>query len=187
MIQYVEAIKNFICMTDHTSVNIAVHLPESKDELISLIVDITGESRYILEKKSREALLGQLGKILHAIQDEKERLVEEHDQTKEYDDLTLAALWRLVDRGVIKRSKNAGLNMPEAAQERIRFLLASIGDAVRFRTENQIGSLGMNRPTDFSAVKIKNKQVLDSFTTKTYVQSPASNVNRSPAQKKSFP
>jgi hypothetical protein len=135
-------------MSNHNAQSVEFNLPESKDGLIKAIVAITGEDARLLHTKSIAELKSHLGKLAKSLADTKDRLFEEHNQSTEYSDLEAFEKWRLVDRGILKGSKNRfGKKVTE---ERMRFLMSKLVNVTIFRAEN-------NMPiSDISASRLAN-------------------------------
>jgi hypothetical protein len=153
-------------MSNHGSKSVEVNLPESKDAVIALIVALTGENPQELHNKTLGDLLSHLGKLTSALKIADEKLIEQHDQSKEYSDMEAFKMWRLADRGIIQSKKSKINKTPESARERVKFLVAALTDKIRFRTENNLGLSGMSMSADLTPTGGVTQQNLPIITNK---------------------
>jgi stage III sporulation protein SpoIIIAA len=129
-------------MSNHTGIGLEVNLPEAKDRAVKLIVQLTGENPEKLHKMHIEDLIQYLSKLMQCRKEQIEELLVEHDQSKELDEVTLAMLWKLIGKGVVKGQKHTLGTIPEASFNQLKFIMAMLGDMARFRVENGLGAAG---------------------------------------------
>ncbi len=129
-------------MGSNTGIGIEVNLPETKDRAVKLIVQLTSENPLKLHKMHIDELIQYLSQLMQCKKKQIEELLVEHDQSKELDEVTLAMLWKLVSKGVVKNRKHTLGTIPEASFNQLKFIMAMLGDMSRFRVENGLGVAG---------------------------------------------
>ncbi len=129
-------------MSSATNIGIEVDLPKAKNRAIKLIVQLTSENPDKLNKMDIDELVQYLSYLMKCKQNQIEELLVEHDQSKELDEVALSMLWKLVGKGIVKGKHHTLGTIPEASFNELKFIMAMLGDMVRFRTENGLGAAG---------------------------------------------
>ncbi|MCE2991865.1 MAG: hypothetical protein LW825_02930 [Candidatus Jidaibacter sp.] len=129
-------------MGNVTNLSIEVNLPEVKDRAVRLISALTGENSLHLNKMHIGELIQYLSNLMKCKEEQIQQLLVEHDQNQELDEVSLAMLWKLVNKGVVKGKKHSLGSIPEASFNQLKFIMAILGDNARFRVENGLGRAG---------------------------------------------
>lgn len=137
-------------MAGKITMGVAKNLPEIKDRAIRLIAALTGESPEKLHKMDMDVLVQYLGYLMQCDSKMTEALLVEHDHNTELSEVRLADLWRLVNKGIVKKKEKTLGSIPKEAFEQIKFVMGMLANLTRFRADNNISgviSLGdLNNP-----------------------------------------
>ncbi len=104
-------------MSLSVSSGLSKDLPSAIQHAVDLIVALTGENPNVLVKMTPEELITILCKLLQAEKEKVEELLESHDQNQEMDMISLAHLWKLVQKSKIKAKKSKFGSMDDKARE----------------------------------------------------------------------
>ncbi|MDF3047642.1 MAG: hypothetical protein K0R73_760 [Candidatus Midichloriaceae bacterium] len=129
-------------MANATKLSIEVNLPEVKDRAVRLIAALTGEEPLRLHKMHIAELIQYLSNLMKCKEEQIQQLLVEHDQNQELDEVSLAMLWKLFNKGIVKGKKHSLGSIPQAGFDQLKFIMAMLGDNARFRVENGLGRAG---------------------------------------------
>lgn len=138
-------------MAGKITMGVAKNLPEMKDRAVRLIAALTGENPEKLHKMDMDLLVQYLGYLMQCDAEMTEALLVEHDLNTELSDVRLADLWKLVNKGVVKKREKTLGSMPKEVFEQIKFIMGMLANLTRFKADNNIAgsvSLGdLNNPS----------------------------------------
>lgn len=153
-------------MAGGITMGVSKNLPEVKDKAVSLIAALTGENPEKLHKMHIDVLVQYLGYLMQCEEKMIEALLVEHDPNTELDEVRLADLWRLVNKGIVKKKEKTLGSIPKESYEQIKFIMGMLANLTRFRADNNLGA-GTSTITDPSMdLKRKQPQIINkaSFT-----------------------
>jgi len=116
--------------------NVSKTLPQETDRAIKLIAALTGEDPQKFHGMQPEEIFQYLAFLLKCEKKKIEELLREHDQNQELDSASIARLWKLDSKHVVKGKKSKFGSMVEPFFQKLLFLMGQKADRMRYLTEN---------------------------------------------------
>lgn len=136
------------------SVGLNKLLPQETDRAIKLIAALTGEHPNKFANMQPEEIFQFLSFLLKCEKKKVEELIREHNQSEELDTNSIARLWKLDARHVVKGKKSKFGSMIEPFFQKLMFLMGQKADRLRFMAEN-----GMSTSVNSEAVTSLRPQI----------------------------
>lgn len=111
-------------------------LPQETDRAIKLIAALTGEEAAKIAAMTPEEIFQYLAFLLKCEKKKVEELLREHNQSEELDPVSIARLWKLDAKHIVKGKKSKFGSMVEPFLQKLLFLMGQKTDRLRFMAEN---------------------------------------------------
>lgn len=111
-------------------------LPQETDRAVKLIAALTGEEPAKIAARTPDEIFQHLAFLLKCEKEKIEDLLREHNQSEELDPVSIARLWKLDAKHIVKGKKSKFGSMVEPFLQKLLFLMGQKADRLRFMAEN---------------------------------------------------
>jgi len=143
---------------------ISISMPDSIQVAINLVAALSGKDPRELAKLNPNEIMTILAKLIESEKEKVMELLESHDENQQLDAVSLAYLWKLVDKKIVKDKGQKFGSIPNKTFEEIQLhQYKRIRDTIH-RTINNLGAATSSYTTSIPKIPLPTSIKVDSLS-----------------------